>query len=163
MRLSAVLLFIVLFYVYTLKFLFVLVVDQLLGYDTTVGSSASAIVEEIEPGQLPILMVIFGAGFVAVQLVFVLLYLRAYSLRGDLGLDAHELSITREEIQSSLLNAAVGLASVAVAVIGGQEAVGWAGMVYALTFPLQIINSRRMDSRRRKSKASVEQEEEGVP
>src|SRR5215204_1051386 len=36
MRLSAVLLFIVLFYVYTLKFLFVLVVDQLLGYDTAV-------------------------------------------------------------------------------------------------------------------------------
>ena len=55
MRLSAVLLFIVLFYVYSLKFLFVLVADQLLGYDTTVGSSASAIVEEIEPGQLPIL------------------------------------------------------------------------------------------------------------
>ena len=61
----------------------------MLGYDTNVGSSASAIVEEIEPGQLPILMVI-GAGFVAVQIVFALLYLRAHVLRDVLGLDAYE-------------------------------------------------------------------------
>src|SRR5829696_10330144 len=74
MRLSAVLLFIVLFYVYPLKFLFVLIVDQLLGYDTAVGSSTSTPVEEIELGQFPLLMVIFGAGFVAVQLVFAMLY-----------------------------------------------------------------------------------------
>ena len=40
----------------------------------------------IEPEQVPLLMVIYGAGFVAVQLVFVLLYLRAYTLRAVLGL-----------------------------------------------------------------------------
>ena len=50
------------------------------------------------------------AGFVTIQLVFVLMYLRAYSLRDTLGLGAHELSITREEIQGYLLNVAVGLA-----------------------------------------------------
>jgi hypothetical protein len=161
--LNATLLFIVLFYVYPLKFLFTMFVDQLLGFGEEVRLPNGSVTQAIEDAQWPLLMVIYGAGFVAVQLVFVLLYLRAYSLRGALGLDAHELSITREEIQSSLLNAAVGLASVAVAVIGGQEVAGWAGMVYALIFPLQIINGRLMDSRRRKSKASVEQEEEGVP
>jgi uncharacterized membrane protein YciS (DUF1049 family) len=94
---------------YPLKFLFVLVADQLLGYDTTVGSSECAIVEEIEAGQLPILMVIFGVGFVAVQLVFALLYLRAHVLRDVLGLDAYERSKTREEIQGFLLATGVGL------------------------------------------------------
>lgn len=52
---------------------------------------------------------IYGAGFVAVQGVFVLFYWRAYSLRAVLGLDAHELSVPREEIQGFLVNVAVGL------------------------------------------------------
>ena len=45
MRLNAILLFIVLFYVYPLKFLFTLLVDQLLGYDTVVAPSSGAVVE----------------------------------------------------------------------------------------------------------------------
>ena len=153
MRLSVVLLFIVLFYVYPLKFLFVLVVDQLLGYDTTVGSSTSAVVEEIEPGQFPLLMVIFGAGFMAVQLVFALLYLRAYVLRDALGLDAYERSKTREEIQSFLLMMGVGLISIAIAVLGGEAAVSWSGYAYLLLFPVLKINGHLMDSRRRRNQS----------
>jgi uncharacterized membrane protein len=153
MRLSVILLFIVLFYVYPLKFLFVLVVDQLLGYDTTVGSSTSAVVEEIEPGQFPLLMVIFGAGFMAVQLVFALLYLRAYLLRDALGLDAYERSKTREEIQSFLLMMGVGLISIAIAVLGGEAAVSWAGYAYLLLFPVLKINGHLMDSRRRRNQS----------
>ena len=154
--LNAALLFIVLFYVYPLKFLFTMLVDQLLGFDQKVRLPNGSLTEAIEPAQWPLLMAIYGAGFVAVQLVFVLLYLRAYSLRGALGLDAYELSITREEIQSSLLNALVGLVSVAIAVIGGQEAVGWAGMIYLLLFPLQMIHGRLMDWRRRRNRVSEE-------
>jgi uncharacterized membrane protein len=153
MRLSVVLLFIVLFYVYPLKFLFVLVVDQLLGYDTTVGSSTSAVVEEIEPGQFPLLMVIFGAGFIAVQLVFALLYLRAYVLRDALGLDAYERSKTREEIQNFLLMMGIGLISIAIAVLGGEAAVSWAGYAYLLLFPVLRINGYLMDSRRRRNQS----------
>ena len=39
MNLSAVLLFVVLFYVYPLKFLFTVVTDRILGFSTQVGSS----------------------------------------------------------------------------------------------------------------------------
>ena len=124
----------------------------MLGYDTTVGSSASAIVEEIELGQLPVLMVI-GAGFVAVQLVFALLYLRAHVLRDVLGLDAYERSKTREEIQGFLLATGVGLISMALAVLGGETVVSWAGYVYLLLFPVLRINSYLMDSRRKRSQA----------
>ncbi len=95
------------------------------------------------------MMLIYGAGFITIQLVFVLMYLRAYSLRGALGLGAHELSVTREEIQGYLLNIAVGLASVAIAVFGGEGLVSLAGYVYLLIFPLQMINGRIMASRRK--------------
>ena len=98
-------------------------------------------------------MVIYGAGFVAIQLVFVLMYLRAYSLRAALELDARELSVTREEIQGFLLNVSVGLVSVAIAVLGGAAAIAWAGYVYMLVFPLQAINGRVMGSRRRRRRA----------
>ncbi len=95
-------------------------------------------------------MVIFGAGFVAVQLVFALLYLRAYVLREALGLNAFERSKTREEIQSFLLAIGVGLISIAIAVLGGEAAVSWAGYSYLLLFPVLQINSYLMDSRRKR-------------
>jgi uncharacterized membrane protein len=138
--LNSVLLFLVLFYVYPLKFLFTLWMDQLFGFSEN---------EMIQASQVPLLMLIYGAGFVAIQLVFVLMYLRAYSLRGALGLGAYELSVTREEVQGYLLNVAVGLASIAIAVFGGAGVVSLAGYIYLLVFPLQTINGRVMRSRRR--------------
>jgi hypothetical protein len=150
MRLNAILLFIVLFYVYPLKFLFTLLVDQLLGYDTVVDPSSGAVVEEIEPEQLPLLMVIYGAGFVAVQLVFFLLYLRAYARRDALGLEAHERSITREEMQGFVLAAGVGLASIIIAVLGGQDAASLAGYTYLLLIPLLTTNGYLMGRRRKR-------------
>jgi uncharacterized membrane protein len=141
--LNSALLFLVLLYVYPLKFLFTMVMDQWLGFGDN---------EMIEPSQIPLLMVIYGAGFVAIQLAFVLMYLRAYSLRAALELDARETSVTREEIQGYLLNVSVGLVSMAVAILGGEEAVSWAGYVYLLVVPLQTINGRVMGSRRRKNR-----------
>lgn len=138
--LNAVLLFLVLVYVYPLKFLFTLFVNQLLG----VGG------ETIEASQVPLLMVIYGSGFVAVQFVFVLFYLRAHALRGALGLDARETSITREETQGYVVNVLVGLSSIAIAIVGGTAAVSWAGSIYFLIFPLQMINARLMSRRRAK-------------
>jgi uncharacterized membrane protein len=151
MHLSTLLLFVVLFYIYPLKFLFTALMDQLLGFSTQVGSSAGNVVETIEPGQWPLLMVIFGAGFVVVQLVFTLLYWRAYALRGMLSLNEYEASITRQEIQGYLILAGVGLASIAIALLGGEETISWAGWVYLLSWPLMTIHGYIMTQRRRKS------------
>jgi uncharacterized membrane protein len=151
MYLSAVLLFVVLFYVYPLKFLFTALMDQLLGYSTQVGSSTGDVVETIEPGQWPLLMAIFGVGFAVVQLVFVLLYWRAYALRGTLKLDAYEVSVTHQEIQGALILASIGLASITIALLGGEETVSWAGLVYLLVWPLMRLHSYIMAQRRRKS------------
>jgi uncharacterized membrane protein len=153
-HLSSVLLFVVLFYVYPLKFLFTALMDELLGFSTQVGPSTGDVVETIEPGQWPLLLVLFGVGFVVVQLVFFLLYWRAYALREMLELDAYEASITRQEIQGYLLLAGVGLASIAVALLGGEEASAWAGWVYLLIWPLMTINGYIM-ARRRRERASL--------
>ena len=143
--LNSVLLFLVLFYVYPLKFVFTLWMDQLFGFSGN---------EIIEASQVPLLLLIYSAGFIAIQLVFVLMYLRAYSLRDALGLGAYELSVTREEVQGYLLNVAVGLASIAIAVFGGEALVSLAGYVYLLVFPVQTINGRVMESPRRKNEST---------
>ena len=146
--LNSAVLFIMLMYVYPLKFLFTLLISELFGFAST---------ETIKVSQLPQLMVIYGAGFVAIQLVFVAMYLRAYRLRADLELDALELSVTREEIQGFLLNVAVGLASIAIAVLWGAAAIAWAGWVYVLLFPFQSINGYVMGSRRRKLRSPADE------
>ena len=151
MHLSTVLLFVVLFYIYPLKFLFTALMDLLLGFSTQVGSSTGDVIEAIEPGQWPQLLLIFGAGFVVVQLVFALLYWRAYALRSMLNLNEYEASITRQEIQGYLILAGVGLASIAIALLGGEEATSWAGLVYFLSWPLMMIHGYIMTQRRRKS------------
>jgi uncharacterized membrane protein len=139
--LNSTLLFIMLLYVYPLKFLFTVLISELFSFADT---------ETIELSQFPQLMIIYGAGFVAVQVVFVIMYLRAYRLRADLELDARELSVTREEIQGFLLNMGVGLLSMAIAVLGGVALVNWSGFVYFLLLPCQVINGRVMGTRRRK-------------
>ena len=101
MHLSAVPLFVVLFYVY-LKFLFTALMDELLGFAPSWLFDRSCC-QTIKAGQWPLLIVLFGVGFVVVQLVFLLLYWRAYTLRGMLELNAYEASITRQEIQGYLL------------------------------------------------------------
>lgn len=136
---NAVLLFLVLFFVYPLKFLFTLAIDQLFG----IGGTGRM----IEPSQLPLLLAIYGAGFVAVQLIFVVFYWRAYALRASLELNARELWMTRTEIQGFLLNASVGLASVAVALLGGEGWTSLAGWMYLLTALLGWGNGRLMESR----------------
>jgi len=140
------LLFITLMYVYPLKFLFSLLMSELFGFAET---------ETIELSQWPLLVVIYGAGFVAVQVVFVLMYLRAYRLRAELELDALELSVTREELQGFLLNVAVGLLSIAIAILGDVDTLSWAGYAYLLLFPLQAINGRVMGFRRKKIRNHV--------
>jgi len=146
--LTGVLLFIVLFYVYPMKFLFTMLFDQLLG-DARAGA--------IEPGQVPLLMLVYGAGFIAVQLVFILLYLRAWQLADALELTAYERLTTRSEMQGFAINVAIGLTSIAIVAVGGPDAAFWSGMAYVLIMPLQIVNGRMMGGRIRQTSATSAQ------
>ena len=146
--LTGVLLFIVLFYVYPMKFLFTTLFDQMLG---------DALANAIEPRQVPQLMLVYGAGFIAVQLVFILLYLHAYRLADSLELDDYERLTTRSELQGFGLNMLVGLASIAIVTVGGPDAAFWSGMAYMLIMPAQTVNGRLMRTRIRQAATTPRQ------
>jgi uncharacterized membrane protein len=145
---TGVLLFIVLFYVYPMKFLFSILFDQWFG-DAPTGA--------IEPRQVPLLMLVYGAGFIAVQLVFILLYLRAWRLADDLELTSYERLTTRSEMQGFAINVAIGLTSIAIVAVGGPDAAFWSGMAYMLIMPLQVVNGRVMGGRIRQASTSSRQ------
>jgi uncharacterized membrane protein len=100
--LTCVLLFIVLFYVYPLKFLFTLGInDMIFG-----GSDAGP---RINPRELATLFSIYSFGFAGIYFAFTLLYLHAWQLREALDLSEIERLETRYIIYRVLAVAIVGL------------------------------------------------------
>jgi hypothetical protein len=125
--LTGILLFVVLFYVYPLKFLWSVVFSQI------GGSHVSD--ETLTVGQVPVLFEIYGAGVVATFGILAAMYRHAYTHRVALDLGPLEILDTRMHIYSNLGLAGVGLLSAAVAAITARVApgmVGIAGFVYFL-------------------------------
>jgi len=131
---NAVLLFVVLFYVYPLKFVFKMVIDQLLGFAHEPGSPPT-----IRSNQTPLLMQIYSGGVVAVFTVFALMYWNAYRRRGELGLDARQTLDARLNIVDNAGIALIGVLSVAIATFGGPVAAAVvAGPIYFLIGPFKF-------------------------
>jgi uncharacterized membrane protein len=139
LTLNGVLLFVVLFYVYPLKFLFTLLTDQVFGGGERGGPPA------IRSEQIPALMVIYGVGFLAISLLFVVLYARALAKREQLQLSPMEVFDTRESIQGHVINAAVGALSVGLALSPGWH---FAGPVYFLLGPARAVHGWIMGRKR---------------
>jgi len=159
--LNAILLFVILFFVYPLKFVFQLVVGIALGaaWVPNAGHTAGPIVG---PGQGPLMMVIFGAGYMAVFLVFVLLHLHAWRLRDALELNEIERFETLDNLRESLLNALIGSLSISLAVIGGSEWTARAGMAYWLVGPVMMAHGFWSGARRAKLRARLAAEAKPV-
>jgi uncharacterized membrane protein len=129
--LNSVLLFVILFYVYPLKFVFKAI---LLDPAATFGS----------PRMSRTIMSVYGAGFSAVFLVFALLYLHAYRLRFRLNLKPSEIIMAQAHVAECCVMVAAGVFSVGVALFGPA---GWSaplsGMSYFLIGPAQwYVGSR---------------------
>jgi uncharacterized membrane protein len=137
--LTCVLLFLVLFYVYPLKFLFNLsITGLLLGAAPPVSMTGS---------QVSTLLVIYGLGFAAVYAASTLLYLHAYSLRGELELNELERFDTRYIIYRLSTLSAFGVFAAGLACIPPIR--NWSSLVYLLLFPILRI-SRIVHTRRRR-------------
>jgi hypothetical protein len=149
--LTGVLLFVVLFYVYPLKFLWSIVFSQVGGRRVS---------DDVLPiGQVPVLFEIYGAGVAATFAILAAMYAHAYARRADLGLDAFEVLDARMHIYSNLALAGIGLLSIAVAAVTARVAlrlVGIAGWVYFLIgFVEWGLGAYKARLRRRISKAST--------
>ena len=126
--LNSVLIFVVLFFVYPLKFLFTLVVGGLSG-----GVLATHPLEEtIQPSQVPVLMVVYSLGFAAVSAVFTLLFRYAYNLRKELDLNEYEALRTRHAYYHQLAMVALGLVAGTTALLLPLRLSGLSGYLYAL-------------------------------
>lgn len=149
--LNAALLFVVLFYVYPLKFLFSLLVNQFTGGHGEVHLPNGNVVAMIEGNdQLASLMIIFSLGYLAVFGVFVLLFWHAYRKRSALDLNELEQFDTRESIQEGALNCGIALVSLLIVIIGGPRRAGLAGVAYMLTAVVMTLNGIIMGKRRKK-------------
>lgn len=152
--LNMILLFVVLFYIYPLKFLFNLLTGAIFP-----GAQSG---ETIQHQQWPALMMIYSAGFIAVYTVFLLLFIHAYCKRKELDLNEVEMNMTIERILSALVLICIGLASILIAALGGVAYVSWSGWIYLLIIPAQAIGRRvilRMISARQDNLASKPESE----
>ncbi|HMJ05546.1 MAG TPA: TMEM175 family protein [Chthoniobacterales bacterium] len=137
--LTCVMLFLVLFYVYPLKFLFNLSITSLL-----LGGAIRS--DIMSASQFSALLMIYGLGFAAVYLAMGLLYLHAYRLRDELELTELERFDTRYQIFRMAALVAVGLIAALLACIPVVRNVS--SLVYILLFPILRI-SRSVHRRRR--------------
>lgn len=154
--LNAALLFVVLFYVYPLKFLFTFLIDRFTGGHGEVrlpNGNVAAMLDN--QSQFASLMVIFNLGYLAVFGVFVLLYWHAYRKREVLELNELEQFDTRESIQEGALNCGIALLSLLIVLIGGAKRAGLSGMAYMLTPVVMTLNGMTMGRRRRKLENSL--------
>jgi uncharacterized membrane protein len=138
--LICVMLFLVLFYVYPLKFLFNLSITGLVfGAGPPVSMTGS---------QFSALLVIYGLGFAAVYGAMTLLYLHAWRLRDALELNELEKRDTRYVMFRLLTLITVGLIAAGLALIPIPAVRDWSSLVYLLLFPILRI-SRIVHRRRR--------------
>jgi uncharacterized membrane protein len=128
--LNAALLFVVLFYVYPLKFVFTFLISMFTGHKGEIrlpNGTTIAMVESID--QVASLMVIFSIGYFAVFGLFVLLYWHAYRKREHLELNELEVFDTRTDIRENALNVAIAAVSIG---LGLARYGSLSGMTYML-------------------------------
>ncbi|MDX6385980.1 MAG: hypothetical protein QOK48_3553 [Blastocatellia bacterium] len=149
--LNLVLLFVVLFYVYPLKFVFTFLVAQFTGSGIAVRLPNGTVEPMVENGgQVATLMIIFGLGYLAVSALFVLLYRHAYQTRDRLQLNELEVFDTRADIRENALNAGIAALSIILAVIGGARFGALSGMTYMLTPVVMTLHGFLNGKNRRK-------------
>jgi uncharacterized membrane protein len=139
--LNAILLFVVLFYIYPLKFLFTAFFSffiPLLGVRL-----------RIHPAQLGTIFAIYGAGFVVIFLMFGLLYLQAYRKRDEIGLSPLEAFDTRAAGGEHLVSASGGALATFVALAAPPPYPAFSGFTYFLMGPAHWVSGTRMGRRRK--------------
>lgn len=125
--LNVVLLFVVLFYVYPLKFVFTALFLEIMG---TLPEGAFTLT------QASVVMRIYAVGFGSVFILFLLMYVHAYRLRRELDLSAVEVLETRNAIQQNVLFVIIA----AISFLLAFRNPAWSGWTYALIGPVMTAH-----------------------
>lgn len=138
--LSLLLVFLVLCYVYPLRFLFGAYMNWMTG-----GWASPAADLGGSPGEVERLFVIYGVGYVAVSSCILMLNLHAWRLREALQLDSRELRATRREVRYWAIHGGVALFSISLALFGPVTEFGlpgWAYLLLPVLLPWDAYRSR---------------------
>lgn len=150
--LNTILLFLVLVYVYPLKFLTRLLV-QIYGELFGLLETGLAGFGNYSQANMQLLMIYYGLGAFLIFMTLWLMYRRAFSLSDRLELNAYEKFATRTSMYANLLLASVPLLSVLMAWIdpfGNYISFMVAGFLYFLYIPvMSIFGSRARKKKKR--------------
>lgn len=145
--LNTALLFIVLFYIYPMKYLFSFVTGQIRG---------------AMDGRT--LMIIYGLGFVGIFALYLLMYVHAWRKRDELELNQVEChdTITNMWMFGSYIT--IGLLSCGLAYLGTRNMIAYAGLIYWLIGPVSaVIGWKRGTARIRVEQAELGMQTTSVP
>ena len=126
---NCVLLFIVVFYAYPMKFMFTrLITGSMLGQGPGISEGMSA-------AEARTLMLVYSGGFVALFAAFMLLHWNALRQRDRLQLDALAAFDARAGVRRHALSVAIGLLSMVIAIAGPITYLPLAGLIFILMGP----------------------------
>jgi uncharacterized membrane protein len=140
--LNCVLLFLVLFFVYPLKFVFSRVIPAVMGQQNGV---------RLTEGDARTMMWIYSAGFVAMMVVFALLYWNQYRSRKALGLSDEQAFNARAGALTHVLSVIVGISSIVLALTVPIQWIWTAGVIYSLQGPLHWRNGMLIERARERA------------
>src|SRR5947209_2631261 len=127
------LLFLVLFYVYPLKFVF----------------SSFASHHGYGPHEARVLFTIYGLGFAGIFFIYAMLYSHALKKRDELALNTVEQHDTQTHVMTFAGNVGVGVTSIVLALVLPDQYVGIAGYIYFTTgFVSWYLGTTRGSQRR---------------
>ena len=131
--LSSILIFVVLYYIYPLKFMAQIIINMMIlknsfGIDFDIGFSG-----DIDAYHL---FIIYGAGVFFIWLILGLMYLHAYNKKKVLELDNNELEITTNAIVANFIVSFVAAVSIMLTILDMGYLSGW---IYFTISPLIFI------------------------
>lgn len=142
MVLSFFLVFVMLCYIYPMKYVTSIFVAWITGRRLEVGADISSLDE------LYGIFTIYSIGFVALCVAILLLYLRAWSRRDELQLDTVERHATRSEIGSWTILASVGCLAILMGLFAPHHPAtvpGWAYLLLPVIMPVWgVIRGRQL-------------------
>jgi uncharacterized membrane protein len=140
--LNGTLLFVVMFYVYPLKFMF----DSGFAHFLPMGSQGVA---PMTLGQLSRASAIYGMGFVALFVMFGLLYRHAYRKRHELGLQPLEVFNVKSFAGQQIVSAVVGVIVVLIAVALPRRYAFISPMAFILMWPAHWLYQVQTQKKRK--------------
>ena len=154
--LNSILLFVVMFYVYPLKFMFESGFAYFLAW-------AGQGVLPMTLGQLARASAIYGLGWIAVFVMFGLLYLHAYRKRHELGLTPLEVFKIKTFAGHHMVSTAVGGVVVLIAVAAPRNYAFISPMVFAFMWPAHALYGSRRDKKQKAFEAQLSSESAPAP